>query len=324
MSILGTRVLRTEDPRFLTTGGVYTEDVVDDRLASAGHLFFVRSPVAHARITGIDVSGAQAAPGVIAVFTGADLAELPTRKGAPMMNQEMFQYPLATDTVRFVGEPVAVVVVEDPYQGEDATELVSVDYEPLPAVIGFAAALAGDTLLFPAAGTNVAAEFGKRGDSQDDLFDGCETVVTATLVNQRVAPAPMESRGAAAVWGDDGRLTAWIPNQGAQGSLRSLAGQLGVDAAQIRIITPDVGGAFGAKFGADPEVVVAAWVARELGRPVRWSETRYENLIAMTHGRPRRTPSPSGAAGTAPCWPTGWRSSRTPAPTRGSAASCRP
>ena len=285
MSILGTRVLRTEDPRFLTTGGVYTEDVVDDRLAGAGHLFFVRSPIAHARITGIDVSGAQAAPGVIAVFTGADLAELPTRKGAPMMSQEMFQYPLATDTVRFVGEPVAVVVVEDPYQGEDATELVSVDYEPLPAVIGFAAALAGDTLLFPAAGTNVAAEFGKRGDSQDDLFDDCETVVTATIVNQRVAPAPMESRGAAAVWGDDGRLTAWVPNQGAQGSLRSLAGQLGVDAAQIRIITPDVGGAFGAKFGADPEVVVAAWVARELGRPVRWSETRYENLIAMTHGR---------------------------------------
>ena len=285
MSILGTRVLRTEDPRFLTTGGVYTEDVVDDRLAGAGHLFFVRSPIAHARITGIDVSGAQAAPGVIAVFTGADLAELPTRKGAPMMNQEMFQYPLATDTVRFVGEPVAVVVTEDPYQGEDATELVSVDYEPLPAVIGFAAALAGDTLLFPAAGTNVAAEFGKRADSQDDLFDGCETVVTATIVNQRVAPAPMESRGAAAVWGDDGRLTAWVPNQGAQGSLRSLAGQLGVDAAQIRIITPDVGGAFGAKFGADPEVVVAAWVARELGRPVRWSETRYENLIAMTHGR---------------------------------------
>jgi carbon-monoxide dehydrogenase large subunit len=285
VSILGTRVLRTEDPRFLTTGGVYTEDVVDDRLAGAGHLFFVRSPIAHARITGIDVSGAQAAPGVIAVFTGADLAELPTRKGAPMMNQEMFQYPLATDTVRFVGEPVAVVVTEDPYQGEDATELVSVDYEPLPAVIGFAAALAGDTLLFPAAGTNVAAEFGKRADSQDDLFDGCETVVTATIVNQRVAPPPLESRGAAAVWGDDGRLTAWVPNQGAQGSLRSLAGQLGVDAAQIRIITPDVGGAFGAKFGADPEVVVAAWVARELGRPVRWSETRYENLIAMTHGR---------------------------------------
>jgi carbon-monoxide dehydrogenase large subunit len=285
VSILGTRVLRTEDPRFLTTGGVYTEDVVDERLAGACHAFFVRSPIAHARITGIDVSGAQAAPGVIAVFTGADLAELPPRKGFPMMNQEMFQVPLATDTVRFVGEPVAVVVTEDPYQGEDATELVSVDYDPLPAVIGYPSALAGDTLLFPAAGTNVTAEFGNPGKKQADLFDGCEAVVTATIINQRVAPAPMESRGAAAVWGDDGRLTAWIPNQGAQGTLGSMAGQLAVDPKLIRIITPDVGGAFGAKFGADPEMVVVAWIARELGRPTRWSETRYENLIAMTHGR---------------------------------------
>jgi carbon-monoxide dehydrogenase large subunit len=285
VSILGTRVLRTEDPRFLTTGGVYTEDVVDERLEGACHAFFVRSPVAHARITGIDVSGAQAAPGVIAVFTGADLAELPPRKGAPKMNQAMFQTPLATDTVRYVGEAVAVVLTEDPYQGEDATELVSVDYDPLPAVIGFPAALADDTLLFPEAGTNVTADFGHRDKKQDDLFDGCEAVVTATIVNQRVAPAPMESRSAAAVWGDDGRLTAWIPNQGAQGTKRSLAGQLGVDAEQIRVITPDVGGAFGAKFGADPEMVVVCWLARELGRPVRWSETRYENLIGMTHGR---------------------------------------
>jgi carbon-monoxide dehydrogenase large subunit len=285
VSILGTRVLRTEDPKFLTTGGVYTEDVVDERLAGAGHVFFVRSPIAHARITGIDVSGAQAAPGVIAVFTGADLAELPPRKGAPMMNQEMFQQPLATDTVRFVGEPVAVVVVEEPYQGEDAAELVSVDYEPLPPVIGYPAALAAGSLLFPAAGTNVAAEFGNKNAAAADLFDDCEAVVTATIVNQRVAPAPMESRGAAAVWGDDGRLTAWVPNQGAQGTLRSLAGQLSLEARQIRVITPDVGGAFGAKFGADPEVVVVCWIARALGRPARWSETRYENLIGMTHGR---------------------------------------
>jgi aerobic carbon-monoxide dehydrogenase large subunit len=285
VSILGTRVVRTEDPRFLTTGGVYVEDVVDERLAGAGHLFFVRSPIAHARIKGIDVSGAQQFPGVIAVFTGADLGELPPRKGFPMMNQEMFQRPLATDIVRYVGEAVAVVVTEEPYQGEDATELVSVDYEPLPAVIGYQAALAGDTLLFPAAGTNVVAAFGSPDKKQDDLFDGCEAVVTATIVNQRVAPAPMESRGAAAVWGDDGRLTAWVPSQGAQGAKNGLASQLGIDAQRLRIITPDVGGGFGAKFGADPEVAVVAWVARELGRPVRWSETRYENLVGMTHGR---------------------------------------
>src|SRR6202034_4944118 len=132
---------------------------------------------------------------------------------------------------------------------------------------------------------NVAAEFGKRADSQDDLFDGCEAVVTATIVNQRVAPAPMESRGAAAVWGDDGRLTAWIPNQGAQGTKGALVGALGVAPETVRIITPDVGGGFGAKFGVDPEAVLTCWIAQQLGRPARWSETRMENLVGMTHGR---------------------------------------
>ena len=254
VSILGTRVLRTEDPRFLTTGGVYTEDVVDDRLAGAYHLFFVRSPIAHAKITAIDASAALEAPGVVAVFTGADLAALPPRKG--MTNPEMAQTALATGTVRFVGEAVAAVLTREPYQGEDAIELVSVDYDPLPAVIGFEAALAGDTVLFESVGSNVAGTFGDRDKLQADLFDGCEAVVSQTIVNQRVAPAPMESRAAAAVWGEDGRLTAWIPNQGAQGTKGALARQLGVDPAQIRVITPDVGGAFGAKFGADPEHVV--------------------------------------------------------------------
>ncbi|MGH3277005.1 MAG: xanthine dehydrogenase family protein molybdopterin-binding subunit, partial [Streptosporangiaceae bacterium] len=142
-----------------------------------------------------------------------------------------------------------------------------------------------DTLLFDKAGTNVIAEFGDRDGGEEGLFADCEAVVTATIVNQRVAPAPMESRSAAAAWGADGRLTMWIPNQGAQGTLRALASGLDVGREQIRVITPDVGGAFGAKFGADPEQVVVAWVARELNRPARWSESRYENLIGMTHGR---------------------------------------
>ena len=117
------------------------------------------------------------------------------------------------------------------------------------------------------------------------MFAGCEAVVTRTIINQRVAPAPMESRAAAAAWGEDGRLTAWIPNQGAQGTKDTLATRLGIDPALVRVITPDVGGAFGAKFGADSEQVIVAWVAKQLDRPARWTETRYENLIAMTHGR---------------------------------------
>jgi aerobic carbon-monoxide dehydrogenase large subunit len=291
VSILGTRVLRTEDPGFLTTGGVYTDDVVDERLAGACHVFFVRSPIAHARIRSIDVSAALRAPGVSAAFTGADLADLPLL-AAPMpgmIDERMGQPPLARDVARFVGEPVAVVITDDPYQGEDAAELVDVDYDPLPPVIDLADAAGGEAgVLFPDAGTNVAASFGDAAGLNGDLFDGCDVVVTRTIVNQRVAPAPMETRAAAAVWGEDGRLTAWIPNQGAQGTRTALADMLGIDPADIRVITPDVGGAFGAKFGADPEHAVVCWVARRLGRAARWAETRNENLVAMTHGRAQR------------------------------------
>jgi carbon-monoxide dehydrogenase large subunit len=283
VSILGTRVLRTEDPRFLTTGGVYTEDVVDERLAGACHVFFARSPVAHARIEAIDVSAALSAPGVIAAYTGADLADLPVV--TPGLNKQMTRAILPADKVRYVGEPVAIVVTEQAYQGEDAIELVDVDYDVLPAVVDFADALAGKVLLYDEAGTNVAGTFGDPDALDQHLFDECEVVTTRTILNQRVAPAPMESRAAAAAWGEDGRVTAWIPNQAAQGCQGSLARQLGITPQEVHIITPDVGGAFGAKFGADPEAVMVAWVARQLGRPARWTETRYENLVAMTHGR---------------------------------------
>ena len=290
MSILGTRVLRTEDPRFLTTGGVYTEDLTDERLAGACHVFFVRSPIAHARISRIDVSPALAAPGVLAAFTGADLAELPSIEPmmAGLLNEKMRRRPLATDVVRFVGDAVAVVVTEQAYQGEDAIELVDIDYDPLPAVVDLDAALSDEVVLFDEAGTNVVARFGDAATLAPDLFDGCDVVVERTVINQRVAPAPMEGRAAAAVWGDDGRLTTWIPNQGAQGARSGLAKMLGIEASSVRVITPDVGGAFGAKFGADPEHAVVAWVARQLGRPARWTETRFENLVSMTHGRAQR------------------------------------
>ena len=284
VSILGTRVIRTEDPRFLTSGGVYTDDM---RLPGACHVHFVRSVVAHARLRSVDVTAALEAPGVIAAFTGADLAGLPVAEPpmAGLINAQMGQTLLAIDTVRYVGEPLAVVVTEDRYQGEDAAELVDVDYDALPPVVEAAAAAGSETLLFPDAGTNVAVSFGDASALAADLFDGCEVVVSRTIVNQRVAPAPMETRAAAASYDEDGKLTAWIPNQGAQGTRAALAAMLGVDQAGVRIVTPDVGGAFGAKFGADPEHAVVCWVARRLGRPARWAETRNENLVGMTHGR---------------------------------------
>ncbi len=282
VSILGTRVLRTEDPRFLTTGGVYTADLDDERLTGACQVHFVRATVAHARILSVDVSAALEAPGVIAVFTGADI-DLPVMAA---FNPKMGQPALARDVVRFVGEPVAAVVTEGRYQGEDAAELVDIDYDPLPVVVDMTKAAEPDAaLLFPEAGSNVAMTFGDAAAMKPDLFDGCEAVVSQTILNQRVAPAPMETRAAAAVWGADGRVTAWIPNQGAQGTRGALAGMLGIDQEHVHIITPDVGGAFGAKFGADPEHAVVCWVAKQLGRPARWAESRNENLVGMTHGR---------------------------------------
>jgi carbon-monoxide dehydrogenase large subunit len=245
--------------------------------------------VAHAKINSIDTSAALEADGVVAVFTGQDLADdgiEPVKPMMPNMNQAMVQPLLATGAVRFVGEPVAVVVTEEPYQGEDAVELVDVDYDILPAVVDmFESKNATDDFVFPDAGTNVVVEFGDKDGTDPHLFDGCEVVVTKTIANQRVAPAPMESRSAAAVWDTDGRLTAWIPNQGAQGTKGAIVGMLGLDRDKVRIITPAVGGAFGAKFGADPEHCVTIWAARKLGRPTRWSETRIENMLGMTHGR---------------------------------------
>ncbi len=282
-SILGTRVLRTEDPKFLTTGGVYVDDVVDEQLTGAASVTFVRSPIAHARIAGIDATAAREAPGVLAVFTGTDVELDPAPPFMPGISEHMSQPMLAVDVVRYVGEAVAAVVTEQHYQGEDAADLVEVDYEPLPPVVEMEDAARDEILVFPDARSNVACTFGDA--PSEGLFDGCEAVVTQRVVNQRVAPAPMETRAAAAAWGDDGRLTAWIPNQGAQGTQSGLAARLGVDKSLVRVITPDVGGAFGAKFGVDPEHVVVAWIAKQLARPARWTETRYENLLAMTHGR---------------------------------------
>ena len=195
---------------------------------------------------------------------------------------------LAADRVRFVGEPVALVLTDGRYQGEDAAELVSVDYDPLPAVVGTAVSLAGQTLLFPPAGTNVAATGGGRKEGStafdDSVFDGCEVVVARTIVNQRLAAVPLEVRTAAALW-RDGKLTVWASTQNPQLARVTLAGELQLEPAAIRVIAPDVGGGFGAKIGVDREVVAVAWAARQTGRPVRWVETRSENMVGMTHGR---------------------------------------
>jgi CO/xanthine dehydrogenase Mo-binding subunit len=280
MSIMGTHVLRVEDEQLITSGGEYVEDLHAAALAGAGHGMFVRSPLAHARVTGIDTSVARQAPGVLGVYTAADI-DLPPASKSP------FNQPwLADEVVRYVGEPVALVITEQRYQLDDAAEGVDVDYEPLAAVIGVDDALAGETLLFPDAATNVVKAAG--APYGEATFDGCEVVVSRRIHNQRVAPAPLETRGAACVAGDDGRLTVWLSTQNAQDSRDTIAKGLRLDPASVRVITPDVGGGFGAKIGCDPEAVVLGWAARHLGRGVRWTETRSESMTAMTQGRGQR------------------------------------
>jgi carbon-monoxide dehydrogenase large subunit len=281
MSILGTRVVRTEDPRLLTTGATYLEDLRLPELTGAAYATFVRSPMAHARITAIDVSAALAEPGVVAVLTARDLDDIPDRP-ATAKTEPL----LAKDVVRFAGEPVAIVLTEEHYQGEDVAELVSVDYEELPAVIGVQQALRDETLIFPESGSNVVSRGGAKS-FDDEAFAGCEVVVERTIVNQRVAAAPLEVRASAAVWAGD-RLTVWASTQNVHGTRDTVAGRLGLGPEMVRVVAPDVGGGFGAKIGVDRETVVVCWAARRTGRPVRWVETRNENLMAMSHGRAQR------------------------------------
>jgi aerobic carbon-monoxide dehydrogenase large subunit len=293
MSILGTRVVRTEDPRLLTVGGTYVDDLRVPELADAVRVTFVRSPIAHARITGLDTTAAREAPGVVAVLTIQDMDDLTpppppepgseVPEGAPLPIGGAWSEPLlAVDRVRYVGEAVAMVLTHDSYQGEDAAELVSVDYEPLPAVVGISTALETQTLLFEGTESNVCVASGEATD--DAIFDGCDAVIRQTIVNQRLAPMPMEGRAAAARFAD-GKLTFWVSTQNAQITRFILSGVLGMDPGSIRVIAPDVGGGFGAKVGADRDALLVAWAARKTGRPLRWVETRSENLVGMTHGR---------------------------------------
>ena len=280
---MGTRVLRVEDPKFLTTGGVYVDDLRDPRLEGAAYVTYVRSVVAHARLT-VDAAAAAAAPGVLAVVTADDLRDLPPPPLAlPYLPPVMARPWLADGVVRYVGEPVAAVVTESRYDGEDVAELVGVDYEPLPVVIDPHDSATDNVLLFPDAPNNTALAF-ELGEP-DGLLDGCEVVVRQDMVNQRVAPVPLEPRGSACAWTDDGRLVFWASTQSPHGARDTLAKALSLEPSQVHFIAPDVGGGFGAKFDVSVEDMLLAILAKRLGRPMRWTETRTENLLSMGHGR---------------------------------------
>src|SRR6188472_1551415 len=207
--MMGQRILRVEDDRFLRGRGLYVEN---QEVPGALHATFVRSPVAHARIAGIDTSAVESVPGA-QVFTAADvdLAVFPPPP-IPGINDKMVRPFFASDVVRFVGDIVAVVLTEDRASGVDAAELVLVDYDPLPAVVDPEAALTGDVLLYPELGTNVCASHPLEAPDEA-LFESCDVVVSGRLVSQRLAACPLEARGCVAELGDDGRMNLWLSTQ---------------------------------------------------------------------------------------------------------------
>jgi aerobic carbon-monoxide dehydrogenase large subunit len=284
VSILGNRVLRKEDPRFLRGEASYVENLP---LEGALTVTFVRSLLAHARIVSVDAAAAGSFPDV-QVLTGADVdAGAAGPPPIPVLEQRMVRPLVAKDVVRFVGDIVAIVLSPDRTSGADAAELVSVEYDPLPVVISPQEAAKDEVLLFPEVGTNIA---GRAGSPEHDekLFDGCDVVVSETFVSQRMAACPLEGRSAAAELGSDGRVTAWLSTQVPHRDQLGIAGTLGMDPGQLRVIAPDVGGGFGAKSAFGVEEALIVWLARHLGTPVRWTETRSESMIALPHGRGQR------------------------------------
>ncbi|MFP4513763.1 MAG: xanthine dehydrogenase family protein molybdopterin-binding subunit, partial [Acidimicrobiales bacterium] len=284
MPLLGTAVHRVEDPHLLTGHGAFVADLDLPGVLTVG---YVTSTVAHGRIVEIDVDQARSAPGVVDVVTGADLDLDPLPPLFPFVPDTMVRPLLATDTVRYAGEPVVAIVGESAAAVADAAEAVVVDIEPLPAVVSAVDALTDEVVLFPAAGTNLAAQ--RSGGADEELpFDDCEVVVEAVFENQRLAPCPIETRVAAAEWTADGRLLYHAACQGAHPIRALLASTYGLDPSEIRVVTRDVGGSFGAKARAYPEELLLPLLARRAGRPVRFVPDRSADMVGLGHSRAQR------------------------------------
>ena len=291
----GKSVRRLEDPTLVTGTGRYVDDV---ELPGQTHLVFVRSQYAHAKINSVDSSAALEMPGVIAVFSGADLVAAGVN---PLPAQGMFKRPdgsaptspprraIAHEVTRFVGEPVAAVIAQTREQAKAASEAVYVDYEELPVVADLNGALAADApLVWEPAGSNVVAR-NKHGDkaASDAAFAKAAHVVSMHIENQRLAPAPMEPRGVLADFDEkSGRITITMSTQMPTGVRNTLCDEiLKIPKESVRVTVGDVGGGFGMKTGIYPEDAAVAWCARELRRPVKWIAERGEEFLSAVHGR---------------------------------------
>ena len=286
---VGQSLPRREDEALITGRGTWTDDITPP---GAVHLAIVRSPVAHARITAIDVAAAQQQPGVVAVFTGEDLAGeflagIPT--GWPVTEDILIpeHMPLARGEVNHVGDGVAVVVATSPTAARDASELVVVDYDELPAVVDVEAALEpGSPLVHEQFGTNHCYTWPLAVGDVDAAFAEADVVVEGRYLQQRVLPSPMETRGVVVTpdaYG--GGFTVHTSTQVPHFVRDILAAICGVSDTKLRVVAPDVGGGFGAKLNVYAEEALALVLARRLRKPVKWTETRSEHHVATTHGR---------------------------------------
>jgi aerobic carbon-monoxide dehydrogenase large subunit len=287
----GASIKRSEDPRILTGAGRYVDDI---KLPGMLHAAFVRSPLAHARVLSVDVSAAQALPGVVAAYAGADL-EAMTVPGPDLMSVFMgggnptpeFTL-LATDKVRFVGDPVAIVIAESRYLAEDGCELVQVEYEDLPAVANASFALDPNSPpLFANLGNNIARPHARNefGDVSS-TFARADRVFDFRLDVHRHQNVPMEGRGCVASYdADQGVMTVYAATQSVHVARMAVAMRLGMENEKVRVLAGDIGGSFGLKIGASREELAAAAAARALGRPVKWVEDRGENLTASGQAR---------------------------------------
>jgi carbon-monoxide dehydrogenase large subunit len=281
---IGQPICRLGDDRLLSGNGRYVDDL---RFPGLLHVAFVRSTHAHARVRGVDVAAASALPGVVAVFTAADLAgvgDVPANAFVPGLSIPPMP-PLARDRVRFVGEPIAAVVAESRYAAQDGAEAATVDYDPLPVVASVEAALAAEAIqLHDQAEGNVAYRYSRSGGDVDGAFARAAHVVTARARHHRIAGVPLEPRGLVAMSVGD-ELTVWISHQGPHELRGSLAGVLEVPETRIRVVVPDLGGGFGLKAGIYREDVVICALAMRLGRPVKWHSTRSEDFMGTIHSR---------------------------------------
>ena len=294
--LVGQRVKRREDPRLIQGRGTYVDDIA---IVGMQHLAFKRCDVAHAKIRSIDTSAAAAMEGVEAVFTGADIAKFlaPMPIGTPFPSPE--HRAVAVDTVRFSGEPVAVVVASDRYVARDAADAIVVSYDTLPVVVDLEQAMTGKPTVihsdFPnnlaialvPSGTGVSAD-GKVVDDAaiDDAFAKADVVISQRMMNQRLVPNSMETRGVVAHYEPGkGTMTIWSSTQNPHILRTFIAALTGLGQDQVRAIAPEVGGGFGAKINIYGEEYVAAVISKRLGIPVKWAEDRSEAFVATIHGR---------------------------------------